>query len=84
VRKKVKYSGTKKPTGKALTLLLIKGLDRVATSIKGVLDLLRFIVYSLARRFAVVLILRRTVFPRSVKLTRSLDLSLRGVAPALL
>jgi hypothetical protein len=84
VRKKVKYSSTKKPIGEALTLLLVKGLNRVATSIEGVLNLLCFTVCSLTRRFAVVLMSRRTVFPRLVKLTRSLGLSLRGAAPALL
>jgi hypothetical protein len=84
VRKKAKYSSTKKPIGEALTLLLIKGLNRVATSIKGVLNLLYFIVYSLTRRFAIILISRRIVFPRLVKLMRSLGLSLREVAPTLL
>jgi hypothetical protein len=82
VRKKAKFSGTKKSKGKALTLLLIEGLDRVAIGIKGLLDLFRYTVRFSVRRFAVVLISRRMVFPLLVKTTRSP--SLRRAVLALL
>jgi hypothetical protein len=82
VRKKAKFSSTKKPKGKALTLLLIKGLDRVAIGIKGLLDLFYYIVCFSIRRFAIILILRRIIFPLLVRITRSL--SLRRVVLALL
>jgi hypothetical protein len=55
VRKEVKYGGTHKPKGDELTLLLVKGIDRVGTALEGLLDLARHMVSILYRLFDVVL-----------------------------
>jgi hypothetical protein len=55
VRKEVKYGGTRKPKGDELTLLLVKGIDRVGTALEGLLDLARHMVSILHRCFDVVL-----------------------------
>jgi hypothetical protein len=36
-----KYRGNRKPKGDELTLLLVKGINRVSTALEGLLDLAR-------------------------------------------
>jgi hypothetical protein len=72
VRKEVKYRGTHKPKGDKLTLLLVKGINRVSTALKGLLDLACYIVSILYRLFNVVLTLCSEGSLRSALVTRRL------------
>jgi hypothetical protein len=72
VRKEVKHGGTRKPKGDELTLLLVKGIDRVGTALEGLLDLARHMVSLLYRRFDVVLMSCSKVSLRSALMMRRL------------
>jgi len=72
VRKGVKHGGTRKPKGDELTLLLVKGIDRVGTALEGLLDLARQMVGISPRRFDVVLTSCSKGSLRSALVTRRL------------